>query len=510
VTVGDQKGPKPRTYTDLTLQLGRFDPSTERYEVTLSGSSVGELEPAAAHLAHSEIEEALLELEDGGIEEEEDLVAFGRALADRLLPAGELRTRVTEALRGLGLDSGVRLRLLIWEPRLAQLPWEYTYLSLLGRDSPSDFLVLNPLVSLVRHEPLPLQHTSVVPRDPDRLRMVAVTANVPGYLELDLRRERQIIDTALGAMPPDGAAIEYAPILVDPSEPALRAALLRGADLFHFAGHGGLRDGRGFVALPPEEGTEVTQLTADALAILLRGAGVRVALLGACESGRRDTLSRWDGVAPALVAGAPGVPAVVAMQYRVLDSSALKVARAFDTPLAVGLSVDEAVSQGRLALFDPDDISAPWGIPVLYLRSTDGVVFPHLATRPSATAAALRSAVNQVVRIVDGGGEVTAVVASDPESLRSVAALGAGAVSQSVGEVRGSGKVTGIRVGTEHGDRNRAPATAPSAAHADAALQAVRLRYARGEISREEFAQLIQDLGGAVPDAADSPSPDAG
>jgi uncharacterized membrane protein len=33
----------------------------------------------------------------------------------------------------------------------------------------------------------------------------------------------------------------------------------------------------------------------------------------------------------------------------------------------------------------------------------------------------------------------------------------------------------------------------------DQALQAVRLRYAQGEITREEYARLVADLGGQVP-----------
>jgi uncharacterized membrane protein len=37
----------------------------------------------------------------------------------------------------------------------------------------------------------------------------------------------------------------------------------------------------------------------------------------------------------------------------------------------------------------------------------------------------------------------------------------------------------------------------------DEALDAIRLRYARGELTREEFLQLNKDLGGPEPPAAD-------
>ncbi len=44
----------------------------------------------------------------------------------------------------------------------------------------------------------------------------------------------------------------------------------------------------------------------------------------------------------------------------------------------------------------------------------------------------------------------------------------------------------------------------------DGALEEVRLRYARGEITREEFVQRFRDLGGAEPPAPTPPPPDAG
>jgi putative membrane protein len=42
----------------------------------------------------------------------------------------------------------------------------------------------------------------------------------------------------------------------------------------------------------------------------------------------------------------------------------------------------------------------------------------------------------------------------------------------------------------------------------DEALQAVRLRYARGEMDRQEFVQRYRDLGGRQP-PSDEPSPPA-
>jgi hypothetical protein len=431
MTGTEERRTPARSYIDLTLELRDLDPATERYTVSLTGSSVGEPAPVLASMNHAELDEGLMELEDGGIEEEEDLVAFGRALADRLLPEGEVRTKVTETLRNLGPDDGVRLRLLIREPRLAQIPWEYTYLSVLGRDSTLDFLALHPKVSMVRHEPLPLPQPSVAPRDPNRLRLIAATANAPGYAQLQLKKERGVVQKALKELPGDGASVDYEPFLENPSVDALRMALLGKADLFHFAGHGGFEQGRGFIVLPSPDGTTAEELPAGTLGKLLSGAGVRVAVLGACETGRRDGSSPWAGVAPALVA--ENVPAVVGMQYKILNDRAVKFARELYCGLVAGLSVDEAVYWGRLAVHDPDDISASWGIPVLYHRSADGLVFPHLTARPSATADALRVRVKQVVDTVETGGEVVGI-----DVVRGAGAAGTIGVEQRAEEVTGT------------------------------------------------------------------------
>jgi putative membrane protein len=57
--------------------------------------------------------------------------------------------------------------------------------------------------------------------------------------------------------------------------------------------------------------------------------------------------------------------------------------------------------------------------------------------------------------------------------------------------------------------RALAPASAP-AVRLDGALEEVRLRYARGEMSREEFLQRARDLGTAEPHPGEPSPPEAG
>jgi len=127
---------------------------------------------------------------------------------------------------------------------------------------------------------------------------------------------------------------------------------------------------------------------ADQLAVNLQSRGVRLAVLGACETGRRGAAGGWGGVADTLLRA--GIPAVVAMQYAVWDEAALAFSRMLYQSLAAGLSLDQAVSAGRLAAYnlveaergDPVGVKfwRDWGVIVLYLRADQDFVLPSSAT----------------------------------------------------------------------------------------------------------------------------------
>lgn len=407
-----------REYIDFRLRLRDFDSQTRDYAVEVD-SRIGETQrPVPVTLHYAELEDVLGRLDAQQRVGTDRLIEFGQGLANRLLPAGEVRDLFTAALREAGPDGGVRLRLLTDSLVLAQLPWEFTYLQLhAGEPGPNHFLVLNPQLSMVRHPMLPEEHQPLTGATPERLRLVVAMANIDGPDQLDLDMEAEAIEEALTGLDVDGVTIEWQPIIRDATRQALAARLQQGADLFHFAGHGvfartdsdprtGAPIGTGYVALRETgAGGRYISVPADEVARLLQAAGVRVAVLGACESGRRDGVNTWSGIAPALIER--GVPAVVGMQYKVLDSRAIAFSRMFYTALAGGLSVDEAVAAGRqamLAASGKHDLD--WGVPVLYMRAPDGVIFPELAARDAPTASRIREAIEQTVETIEAGGSV--------------------------------------------------------------------------------------------------------
>jgi CHAT domain-containing protein len=69
------------------------------------------------------------------------------------------------------------------------------------------------------------------------------------------------------------------------------------------------------------------------------------------------------------------VPAVVAMQFEITDSAAIRFAETFYQHVAKGRSVDDSVMRARRAVKMANRNSLEWGTPVLYLRAPDGRIF---------------------------------------------------------------------------------------------------------------------------------------
>lgn len=403
---------KERQYIDFYLQLRDLDDTGAFKVAVLPSPAIGETRQAVmVHYGRDRFTKALQRLEHRAIDQA-SLIQLGKQFADLMLPPGEIRSLFEQAVKEAGQDGGVRLRLLTSEPELARLPWEYAYLPLYqGATDYRHFLVLNPQISFVRHEPIAKRHPKVEGATSDTLRLLVAMANPKG--DLNLEQEKNNLTTVLDGFKVDGVTFAWQPLLENATVQDLTTALMNKPELFYFAGHGQF-DKEGYIQLQGATPGSTQVMPATQLAKSLQQAGVRVAVFGTCESAQRDGASEWAGIAPTLVA--EGVPVVVAMQYEVLDKHAIAFSEAFYIALAAGLSVDEAVSSGRLAMLgqefsiqrtmvpagkidanysDQPPANVQWGVPALYMRSANSVIFPRKASEPSAVAEQMRKMIEQ-------------------------------------------------------------------------------------------------------------------
>lgn len=306
-----------------------------------------------------------------------EVIKLGSLLGNVMFP-GKVQGLLINSL-SITKERGKRLRIrLILESDLHNIPWEYALLNRAGGEpTKTDFLGLTPDVSLVRHQAAELPNWTITATLP--VNIIVALSNALDSRPLNLAQERKAIEDAVASN-----ANLLATYIPD-ATPENFLGDLTSAHLFHFAGHGdfqtqlgpepGSVEGEGAIILDDGYG-DPKWLRAGDLALRLRKLGIRVAFLGACRSGRRDNVNVWSSVATALLKADVG--AVVSMQYNVLDDSAAAFAREFYDAVVSGLTIDEAVTNGRLAVAALEDVRG-WGVPVVYLRANDGVLFPEFA-----------------------------------------------------------------------------------------------------------------------------------
>ena len=329
------------------------------------------------------LRERILKLERRDLQFDE-LIVLGEELASLLLPP-VIRDFYRRSLEKLRADEGLRIRVRPHDHELAVLPWEYVYVQRPdvppGRKGPEGFLALDKKLSLVRYEIVGESPALIKPMEHDDIRTIALLADVqdPAYAELDLDREELNLRQAL-----EGFGGIDARILRPGTANQLQEMLGRGAQVFHFSGHGmlqqemgeepGTLEGMGQLIFSGDD-HRPDPVDVATLGIQLRGKGIRLVVLNACEAAKRDPVTPWAGMASALVR--QGIPAVVGMQFTVRDSSAIAFSRRFYQTLAAGESIDSAVSEGRSGILTRSGgEDRDWGVPVLYMRSSPSILFP--------------------------------------------------------------------------------------------------------------------------------------
>jgi CHAT domain-containing protein len=298
------------------------------------------------------------------------LKSLGGELYHALFPTkihGQLRATMAGA-QADGYD--VRLRLVFESPELAALPWEFLY-----DEATNTFLANNTQTALSRYIDIPLQKRDLKAASLP-LKILLVISSPTNLAELDVAGEESLIREALAKH------IEAGQIELD----VLREATIRNINqklrekpynVFHFIGHGIFENNKGSIALEDQDG-KYKLLDDEGFAnFFLGNRNLGLAVLNSCQGAAVSENQVFAGIAPNLVRR--GIPAVVAMQYSILDTTAKLFADEFYRTLALGWPVDAAIQTTRNAISMEVGLDKPdFATPVLYMRAKDGMIMSGL------------------------------------------------------------------------------------------------------------------------------------
>ena len=317
--------------------------------------------------------------------------------------------------------SGLRLRLRLDAPEMADLPWEYLYNPSLNR-----FLSLSVETPVVRYLPLP-ERIQPLPVTPP-LRVLVMIASPSDYPPLDAEREWEKLQESVRELEVRGR------VVLERQEKATLSELQRrlrrgGYHIFHFIGHGTFEEQAqdGVLLLEDEEGRG-RPISGQYVGTLLHDErSLRLAILNACEGARTSAADPFAGTAQSLVQ--QGIPAVIAMQFEITDEAAITLSHEFYGAVADGYPVDAALAEARKAVFAQSN-DVEWGKPVLYLRTPDGRIFDVAPVSEAEQQQAQVSALYQQAETAMAGEDwplaierLQAVLALDPAHAGAAALL---------------------------------------------------------------------------------------
>ncbi len=358
------------------------------YDVEVLFSPQGEVKkiPTTFTLGDTEFKDLLAFLKDLWADKK-DAVSLGKKMKPLLFP-GDVWSKFREcrtAMRNQG--KGLRVRLRIDPPELSSLPWEYVH------DDTFDYLAHDKLTPIVRYPAESLPQEDLSAKFP--IRILLATANPSDLTQLEVDKEEALVKQALEPLEATGLA--EVTVIRKAQISDVRKELTDGKyHVFHFIGHGMIENDEGALALENDEGKK-RAVFASQLRAMLRNTGVRFIFLNSCETAVSDTKDPISGVAQSLVRA--GIPAVMAMQFEVPDKTSLLFSRQLYASLVLGKPLDQAVTEMRRAAYIDAEDMVFWGIPVLFMRAPDGVIWQ--ADEEAAKKLAAYSPKSPLVKAVD-------------------------------------------------------------------------------------------------------------
>jgi CHAT domain len=297
-----------------------------------------------------------------------DLVRLlGERLFDGVITSEVFASYMASIQEGHRQAKGLRVRLwLDGAPKLAELPWEYLYSRSIG-----GYLTLSKKTPVVRFLSLPYPPLQLL--SPFPLNILVMISDPDGYQPLAVEHEWETICRAVKQLEDEKlVSIERVPsgTIEDLQECLGRQKKYH---VFHFIGHGDFHPetGEASLLLEQRENRKGRLVGKDELKVALDQDSIRLVILNSCEGARVDGLDPFGGLAQSLVQ--KGIPAAVAMQFKITDTAAVTFAGKFYRTMAQNHPVDEALAEARKAIYFAKN-PTEWGTPVLYLNAEDGQI----------------------------------------------------------------------------------------------------------------------------------------
>jgi hypothetical protein len=295
---------------------------------------------------------------EGSLPTDADMIQFGTNLFETLFQ-GDVRRLYDEARsrqRGRKLD----LVLTSMIPWIAEKPWEFAY------DAVRQSFLATEEIHFVRNVLTAIPADIIAPAH-GPLRILVASAQPVGFGQLSIDQEIAVIRR--GFAPLIDANLVEVEVLARATPAAIHGRLSTGDyTVVHFIGHGVFDE-------VTQEGSLIFEDTRGgsfplgqrSVREIFCTRGVSLVFLNACQSGSGGQSDFNKGVAQALVSH--GLPALVANQYSVLDSSATSFAQHFYWSLAQGTSLGAAAREARIAVnYSLQGEAIDWAVPVLYAR----------------------------------------------------------------------------------------------------------------------------------------------
>ena len=379
-------------YHNLDIEVGRRN--GDKYPVIARSSLCGE-DSGVLQLPYSSHEEfkrgvnlvytTLREMRYGHpyAEGEQIVKLFGQELFKSLISENVhiLYVRCIERAKSMK-KMGLRLRLHITDPELSTVPWEYLY-----DPDRRDY------ISFYRSSPIIRYVDLQQPTEPSRiklpLKLLCMISSPTDLMPLNVKNEKERMQKALKPLTERSImTVEW----LDNEQTYHDLQSIMRTDtwhIFHFIGHGGwdTQTGEGFLCFSDVLGLS-HKVNATKLARLLdhQRDTLKLVLLNACEGAKANKEDIFSSIVGGLMQN--GVLSVIAMQQEISDRAAITFSHHFYSSIADGMPIDTSMSEARTAMHGELRNTLEWGIPVLYMRAPDGVLFklPLKSTQPSAVS----------------------------------------------------------------------------------------------------------------------------